>query len=102
MTEDRVIMPEYDLEEDEKVEVSLRPHNFDEYIGQTKVKENMKVYIEAALKRHEALDHVLLYGPPGLGKTTLAGIIASELGVSIKVTSGPAQKEIILKVTIFI
>ena len=90
MTEDRVIMPEYDLEEDEKVEVSLRPHNFDEYIGQTKVKENMKVYIEAALKRHEALDHVLLYGPPGLGKTTLAGIIASELGVSIKVTSGPA------------
>lgn len=90
MTEDRVIMPEYDLEEDEKVEVSLRPHNFDEYIGQTKVKENMKVYIEATLKRHEALDHVLLYGPPGLGKTTLAGIIASELGVSIKVTSGPA------------
>ena len=90
MTEDRVIMPEYDIDEDEKVEVTLRPHNFNEYIGQTKVKENMKVYIKAALNRHEALDHVLLYGPPGLGKTTLAGIIASELGVSIKITSGPA------------
>lgn len=90
MTEDRVIMPEYSLDEDEKVEVTLRPHDFSEYIGQDKVKENMKVYIEAALKRHEALDHVLLYGPPGLGKTTLAGIIASEMGVNIKVTSGPA------------
>ena len=90
MTEDRVIMPEYDINEDEKVETTLRPHNFDEYIGQTKVKENMKVYIKAALKRKEALDHVLLYGPPGLGKTTLAGIISSELGVNIKITSGPA------------
>ncbi len=90
MTEDRVIMPEYSLDEDEKVEVTLRPRDFSEYIGQEKVKENMKVYIKAALKRHEALDHVLLYGPPGLGKTTLAGIIASEMGVNIKVTSGPA------------
>jgi len=71
-------------------EASLRPRKFSEYIGQTKVKENLSVFIEAAKRRKEALDHVLLYGPPGLGKTTLAGIIASELGVNIRITSGPA------------
>ncbi|MCR5176323.1 MAG: Holliday junction branch migration DNA helicase RuvB [Anaerovibrio sp.] len=69
---------------------SLRPHHLREYIGQEKVKENLDIFIKAALKRSEALDHVLLYGPPGLGKTTLAGIIANELGVNFRVTSGPA------------
>ncbi|MDD4189260.1 MAG: Holliday junction branch migration DNA helicase RuvB, partial [Eubacteriales bacterium] len=69
---------------------SLRPRTFDEYVGQKVVKDNLKIFIEAAKQRKEALDHVLLYGPPGLGKTTLAYIIASELGVNIKVTSGPA------------
>ncbi|MCR5415550.1 MAG: Holliday junction branch migration DNA helicase RuvB [Pseudobutyrivibrio sp.] len=69
---------------------ALRPKSFDGYIGQTKVKENMKIYIEAAKNRGEALDHVLLYGPPGLGKTTLAGIVSAEMGSNIKVTSGPA------------
>ncbi|HPV02824.1 MAG TPA: Holliday junction branch migration DNA helicase RuvB, partial [Clostridiales bacterium] len=71
-------------------ETSLRPRRLDEYIGQRKVKENMRVFIEAAKRRREPLDHVLLYGPPGLGKTTLAGIIAAELGVNIRITSGPA------------
>ncbi len=77
-------------EEDYGIENSLRPLTLDDYVGQDKVKRNLKVYIEAAKERGEALDHVLFYGPPGLGKTTLAGIISNEMGVNIKVTSGPA------------
>ena len=77
-------------EEDIRIEGTLRPQSLDDYIGQEKAKQNLKVYIEAAKQRGDALDHVLLYGPPGLGKTTLAGIIANEMGVNMKVTSGPA------------
>ena len=77
-------------EEDQKIETSLRPQRLEEYIGQKKAKKTLKVYIEAAKQRGEALDHVLFYGPPGLGKTTLAGIIANEMEVHMKITSGPA------------
>lgn len=88
MTNDRLINAAA-TSEDDRVEVSLRPRSLQEYIGQTKAKENLQVFIDAARGRREALDHVLFYGPPGLGKTTLANIIAQEMGVSIKSTSGP-------------
>ncbi len=87
--ENRIVAPEF-TGEDSETEISLRPKTLDEYIGQDKAKENLEIYIKAALMRKEALDHVLLYGPPGLGKTTLSGIIARELGVNLRVTSGPA------------
>lgn len=87
--ENRIVVPEYTAE-DADMELSLRPKTLDEYIGQDKAKENLSIYIKAAKLRKESLDHVLLYGPPGLGKTTLSGIIAHEMGVNIRITSGPA------------
>ena len=88
--ENRIVSPEFESSNDEEVEFSLRPKTLDEYIGQTKAKDNLDIYIKAAVARKEPLDHTLLYGPPGLGKTTLAGIIANEMGVNFRVTSGPA------------
>lgn len=85
-----LICPQLESKQEERIENTLRPQLLKEYIGQDKVKENMQIYIEAAKKRGEPLDHVLLYGPPGLGKTTLAGIISNEMKSKIKVTSGPA------------
>ena len=90
MEENKIISPELEDYEEERMENSLRPKTLEEYIGQDKVKENMKIYIEAAKKRGEPLDHVLLYGPPGLGKTTRSNIISNEMNSNIKITSGPA------------
>ena len=87
--EERLLTPEY-REEDTETENPLRPRRLSEYIGQEKVKENLSVYMRAAKERGDVLDHVLLYGPPGLGKTTLAGIIATEMGTNLRITSGPA------------
>ena len=88
--ENRILSNEYDSLQDSEVENDLRPKHLCDYIGQEKAKSNLKVYIESAKRRGEPLDHVLLYGPPGLGKTTLSAIIANEMGVNLRTTSGPA------------
>lgn len=88
--QERIVSALRQSEDDPQIEIGLRPRSLQEYVGQEKIKEKLKIYIQAALERKEALDHVLLYGPPGLGKTTLAHIIAWELGVSIRITAGPA------------
>ena len=88
--ENRLVEPDFNPSSDSDVEISLRPQNFSQYIGQTKVKENMNIFIKAAKDRNESLDHCLFYGPPGLGKTTISNIIAKEMGVNIRTTSGPA------------